>query len=225
MTSTTGQSTKQGWAIGGMIFAATLMLIIGTYQIFVGLAAIIQDSFFVVGANYAYEFDTTAWGWIHLIIGVLAVVAGFFLFTGATWAKVIAIALAVVSAIANFFFLPYYPIWSLLLIGLDIFVIWAIATAKVLRDTDIDDTAMAGRRSYAGEATQSGERWPSENVETGRHWAPEPAKEGAGQGGAGQGAPGQEQGAAEQQAAQSARGAGGMPPSGTPQPPSGTPPR
>ncbi len=219
MTSTTGQGKKQAWAIGGMIFAATLMLIIGTYQIFVGLAAIIQDSFFVVGPNYAYEFDTTTWGWIHLGIGALAVVAGFFLFTGATWAKVVAIALAVVSAIANFFFLPYYPIWSLLLIALDVFVIWAIATARVPRDVEIEDAAMAGSRGYYGGAPQTGERWPAENVESGRHWAPEPAKEGAG---------GQTT-TAEQQAQDAASGArtsaGGTMPPNPQQPPPGTPPR
>ncbi|GEM_PF-101213 len=222
MTSMTGQSTKQAWARGGMIFAATLMLIIGTYQIFVGLAAIIQDAFFVIGPNYAYEIDTTTWGWIHLGIGALAVVAGFFLFTGALWAKVLAIALAVVSAIANFFFLPYYPIWSLLLIALDIFVIWAIATARVLAEVDVDEAAMAGRAAFAGEAPQAGERWPAENVAAGRHWAPDAAKEGAG--GAAQtaqGAAGQAQDAAS--AARSAPGSGGgaRPPS-PPQPPSGT---
>ncbi len=75
-------STKQSWARGGLIFAATLMILIGVYQFFVGLAAVVQDNFFVVGPNYTYEIDTTAWGWIHMGIGVLAAVAGFFLFTG-----------------------------------------------------------------------------------------------------------------------------------------------
>jgi hypothetical protein len=179
MTSTYGTdtSTKQAWARGGMIFGATMMLVIGVFQIFLGIAAIVEDQFFVVGQNYAYDVDTTAWGWIHLGIGALAVLAGLFLFTGRMWARVIAIGLAALSAIANFFFLPYYPLWSLLIIALDVFVIWAVATARV--DTGMGMAAGAG---FAGEAGQSRERWPAENVSAGRHWAPEPAKEGVGTG-------------------------------------------
>jgi hypothetical protein len=132
----------------------------------------------VVGANYTYEVDTTAWGWIHLGIGALALVTGFFLFTGMTWARVVGIALAVISATANFFFIPYYPLWSLLIIGLNIFAIWALANAG--RDTmmgeAMDSRMMAG--SYGGESMQEGERWPSTNVAAGRHWKAEPEKEG-----------------------------------------------
>src|SRR5690606_35773567 len=95
-------STKAAWAVGGTIFAATAMLLVGIWQILLGIAAIARENFFVVGPNYAYEINTTAWGWIHLGIGVLAAVAGFFLFTGATWARAVGIALAVISATANF---------------------------------------------------------------------------------------------------------------------------
>jgi hypothetical protein len=179
-------STKQAWASGGTIFAGTLLLIIGVYQFFVGLAAVVQDNFFVVGPNYTYQIDTTAWGWIHMAIGVLAAVAGFLLFTGATWARVAGIAILAISAIANFFFLPYYPLWSALIIGLDIFAIWAIATVRAVDELVPPGMAMgAGAAgSYRGEAMQSGERWPAGNVAPagtsgGRHWAPEDVKEGA----------------------------------------------
>jgi hypothetical protein len=191
-------STKQAWAWGGTIFAATMMLLIGVYQFFVGLAAIVQDDFFVVGENYTYEVDTTAWGWIHMAIGALAVVTGFFLFTGANWARWVGIGLASLSAIANFFFLPYYPLWSMLLIALDIFAIWAIATVRPV--DEVTPTARAagmgtgqpsmaqqqyatGQPGTAGagyEAAQTGERWPAGNVPSGtgsgRHWAPEDAR-------------------------------------------------
>lgn len=120
---------KQVLSTSGMIFAATMMLMLGIFQFFQGLAAIIQDEFFVVGPNYAYEFNTTGWGWIHLILGGIIAVTGFLLYTGATWARAVGIALATISAISQFFFLPYYPIWSLLIIALDVFVIWALATA------------------------------------------------------------------------------------------------
>jgi hypothetical protein len=172
----TRSTTKAAWARGGTVFAATVMLVIGIYQIFMGIAAIIEDQFFVVGPNYAYNIDTTAWGWIHLGIGALAAVTGFFLFTGATWARVVGIALAVISATANFFFLPYYPIWSLVIIALDVFVIWAIANAP--SGAALEDRYDAGMQTgYAGETAQDRERWAATNTTAGRHWAPEPAKD------------------------------------------------
>lgn len=115
-----------GWAIGGLVFASTMMIMLGLFQIFEGLAAIIDDEFFVVLPNYAFEVDTTAWGWIHLIVGVVVLVAGFFLLSGSRVAGTVAIILAVLSAVANFFFIPYYPFWSLLLIAVAIYVIWAV---------------------------------------------------------------------------------------------------
>src|SRR4029453_1769295 len=129
--ATTGTGTKQAWARGGLVLAATLMIMIGVWQFFVGLAAVVRDSFFVGGPNYYYNVDTTVFGWIHLVIGALAAITGFFLFTGATWARWVGIALLVLSATANFFFIPYYPLWSLLLIAVDVFAIWAVATARV----------------------------------------------------------------------------------------------
>ena len=217
----TSYSTKQAWARGGLVFAATLMLIIGVYQIFVGIAAIVQDNFFVVTPNYAYDVDTTAWGWIHLGIGIVVALAGFYLFTGATAAKIIGIALLSLSAIANFFFLPYYPLWSLLIIGLDIFAIWAIASVR----TDRDVMAAAGDQYGAGYTPgmgtgtqggmQTGERWPQENPPAGRHLAPDDVKAGQGQSA--------QQMAEQQQQWASTGGRGGTPPAGN-QPPMGNPP-
>jgi hypothetical protein len=173
--------TKQSWARGGLIFAGTLMMLIGVYQFFLGIAAILQDDIFVAGPNYTYRVDTTAWGWIHLGIGVLCAVAGFFLFTGATWAKVVGIAMASISAIANFFFLPYYPVWSLLIIAVDVFAIWAIATARSVDEFEPEQMAMGTGAGFAGESAQGSGRWPQENVAAGRHWAPEDVKPGMGQ--------------------------------------------
>ncbi|HSO56100.1 MAG TPA: hypothetical protein VL330_25905, partial [Actinomycetes bacterium] len=74
-----------------------------------------------------FQFDATTWGWIHLVLGVIMAAAGWGLLSGKTWARAVAITLAVLSAIANFLFIPYYPFWSLLIITLDVFVIWAVA--------------------------------------------------------------------------------------------------
>ena len=115
-----------GWAIGGVTFASTIMILIGIFQAFAGLEAIIDDDFYVVTQNYAFDLDTTAYGWIHLILGIVIVCAGFALWARKTWAAIVAILLAMLSAIANFFFIPYYPFWSILMIALAIWVIWAI---------------------------------------------------------------------------------------------------
>jgi hypothetical protein len=164
-------STARAWARGGLVFAATMLLIVGVFQIFQGIAAIIQDQFFIVGQNYAYTIDTTAWGWIHLGLGVLMALAGFFLFTGKTWARVIGIGLAGLSAIANFTFLPYYPLWALVIIALDVFVIWALATVKLdITDEELTE-AQAGLGVAAPSSTASGlgpnppsDRWATDQA-------------------------------------------------------------
>jgi hypothetical protein len=120
--------TADAWASGGIIFAACMLILIGTLEALEGLAAIAKDQFFVVSSNYAYKIDVSTWGWIHLILGIVVVLAGFYVLRGSTWARVIAIAVAGVSAIANFLYIPYYPFWSLLIIALNAFVIWALTT-------------------------------------------------------------------------------------------------
>jgi hypothetical protein len=116
-----------GWAVGFIVFAAVMMIMSGVFQALAGLIAIFENEFYVATRNYLFQFDATSWGWIHLILGVIVALAGFSLLSGATWARTVAITLAVLSAIANFLFIPYYPFWSLLIIALDVFVIWAIA--------------------------------------------------------------------------------------------------
>jgi hypothetical protein len=125
------ESTGSAWATGGVVFAATMMIMIGLFQVFQGLAAIIEDEFFLVLPNYAFDIDITGWGWIHLILGVLVTLAGFYLSAGSRVAGAVAIALAGLAALANFFFIPYYPFWSLLIIALAVFVIWAVARSGI----------------------------------------------------------------------------------------------
>jgi hypothetical protein len=122
-----------GWVIGGITFASTMMVLIGIFQAFAGLGAIIDDKFFVVTNNYAFDLDTTAWGWVHLILGIVVACAGFALWAGKTWAVVTAIFLAMLSALANFFFVPYYPFWALLIIALNAWVIWALTRPGAVR--------------------------------------------------------------------------------------------
>jgi hypothetical protein len=115
-----------GWAVGGMAFAATVMTVVGIFQAIVGLVAIFDDNFFVVARHYTFNLDTTAFGWIHLVIGVLMVGAGFSLFGRRAYGAVAVLFLASFSAVANFFFIPYYPFWAIVVIALDVWVIWAV---------------------------------------------------------------------------------------------------
>jgi hypothetical protein len=127
------QPEPSGWATGGLIFAGTLLVLGGIFQAIDGIVAIANDNFFVKTHNYTFNLDVTAWGWIHLIIGILMFIVGLGLFSQAAWAGVSAIVIAMLSAIANFFFIPHYPIWSLVIIGLDIWVIWALTRPGVIR--------------------------------------------------------------------------------------------
>jgi hypothetical protein len=121
-----------GWAVGGATFAACMILIIGVFQVIAALTALFDDDFFVVAQHYTFNLDTTGWGWIHLIIGLLLLITAFGLFSRSEWAAIVAIALAGLSALANFFFIPYYPLWSIVIIALDVWVIWALTRPGAL---------------------------------------------------------------------------------------------
>ena len=128
-----GDREVSGWALGGVTFAACVLTIVGVFQVIAGLAAIIDDEFFVVARNYTYDVDTSGWGWIHLLLGLLLVITGFGLFGRAAWAGITAIFLASLSAVANFFFIPYYPAWAILVIALDVWVIWSLTRPGAIR--------------------------------------------------------------------------------------------
>jgi hypothetical protein len=120
--------TVSPWAHGIAVFAGVMMIIGGAFQSLEALAAIVNDKYLVVLPNYIYAFDLTVWGWIHLLIGLALLAIGIFLLRGQTWARVAGIIVAAISAIANFGWLPYSPWWALMVIGLDILVIWALAS-------------------------------------------------------------------------------------------------
>jgi hypothetical protein len=132
MSSNSTTNEPSAWAVGGVVFAATIMLVNGMFMIIEGLAAVINNSFYVVTDNYAFTIDVTTWGWVHIGLGVLVLLTGLALFRGSGWAGVAAIVLAVFGALANFAFIPYYPGWALLLVAMNVFVIWAVARSGVL---------------------------------------------------------------------------------------------
>ena len=125
-SSAAGARPVSGAAVGFAVFAGSLMIMMGSFHGIVGLAAIFKNEFFLVSPNYLFELDVTAWGWLHLLGGVLVLAAGFGLFTGAVWARSIGVLIAIGSGIVNFMWLPYYPVWSALMIALDVAIVWAL---------------------------------------------------------------------------------------------------
>ena len=126
-SATSAGEKTSGGAIGFILFAAIMMIMIGCFQAFAGLVGLLNDTFYVATRDYVLQFDATSWGWIHLIIGLLVAFAGWGLLSGRTWARVVGITVVVLSAFANFAWIPYYPFWALTIILLDVFVIWALA--------------------------------------------------------------------------------------------------
>ena len=124
-----------GWAVGWTFFAAFMMIMIGVFHSIAGLAAIFEDEFLRVvpavgteaeGDVYFLQFDATTWGWVHLILGIVILLAGFGLFPGAVWARTVGVILAVISAIVGFAWLPWYPVWAIVIITIAVAVIWSL---------------------------------------------------------------------------------------------------
>ena len=131
-----------GWAVGWIMFAAIMMLLIGFFHVIAGLVAIVDDNFYVATKEYVFQFDRTTWGWIHLIFGIVVFLAGLSLFKGAMWARTVGVILGVVSAVVGFAWLPWYPIWGIVIFIIAVSVIWALTVHG--RDADLthgDDVA------------------------------------------------------------------------------------
>ena len=127
----TGQDARTGssaWAAGLILFAAVFMVVGGSFHAIQGLAALINDDFFVAVQGYAYDVDVTTWGWLHLTVGIIVALTGLTLLSGAIWARIIALFIVVVSAIINFIYIPYQPLWSIVLLVVDGAIIWALLT-------------------------------------------------------------------------------------------------
>lgn len=122
------ESGRLRWAHGVTTFAGILLATVALFQIFEGLAAILEDEVFVATRDYVFKFDLTTWGWIHFGFGLVAFATGIGLFLGKTWARALGLFIALCGTLLNFMFLPYYPWWAITVITLNVVVMWAIAT-------------------------------------------------------------------------------------------------
>jgi hypothetical protein len=128
----TNDRSRRGspWATGLAVFAGILMLAIGVNQVLLGIAALVNDEVYLRVPDYLYAFDLTTWGWVHLVIGAVLVATGLAVVAGKAWARGVGIGLVVLNLIANFMFIPYYPVGSVLLVALDVAVIWGLTVYR-----------------------------------------------------------------------------------------------
>lgn len=119
------QNKPSGWT-GWVFFAGAMMLVVGGLEAIAGLVAIFKDNYYVVTEKSLLVFNYTAWGWIHLLLGIVIFLAGLAVMAGQMWGRVIGVFLAVLSFIANIAFLSAYPVWSVIAIIVDVMVIYAL---------------------------------------------------------------------------------------------------
>ena len=117
---------RSGMAVGFTYFAATIMILGGGLDLLQGLAAVVRSNYFVVTPHYAYTMNATSWGWIHMVLGLILVLAGGAVINGSLWARGIGVIVAALVAVSNFMWLPYQPVWSIIVITLCVMVIWAL---------------------------------------------------------------------------------------------------
>jgi hypothetical protein len=126
MSSDLRRSDVTGW-VGWIVFAGFFMIVNGIFGGLQGLTALLRDqSYFVVTKDGLLTFDYTAWGWIHLVLGIVLIVVGIFLLRGATWARILAVILVGLHMIAQFGFISAFPVWGIITIAIDALILYAL---------------------------------------------------------------------------------------------------
>jgi len=125
--------TETAWATGGVVFAGVLMLVNGVLAIFLGISALAKDDVWANLGDYVYKINLTGWGVILIVLGAVVALTGGGILKGVAWARMTGIFLAALSMIAHFLFLPYAPVWSIIMIAVNVFVLWALATYRPTR--------------------------------------------------------------------------------------------
>jgi hypothetical protein len=132
--NTRPRTPSTAW-VGWVWFAAVMLIMNGAFSALYGLVALFDDKYYGVTPNGLLVFDITGWGWALLIFGIVSVLAGSALLSGATWARVVAVVVAAINAIGHMAFASAYPVWALIVIVIDVLVIWAvIAHGEEIRD-------------------------------------------------------------------------------------------
>jgi hypothetical protein len=117
---------RSGTAVGFAFFAGFMMIMVGVFDMIEGFAALFKKDFYAVTPNYVFHFNSSTWGWIHMLLGLIILLAGLGVFSGAVWARTVGVILAGIVGVTNFAFIPIYPIFSIVIVAVCIFVIWAL---------------------------------------------------------------------------------------------------
>lgn len=125
MAQKTSSNDVSGW-VGWVYFAGFMMVLVGVLQAIAGLVALFKDEVYVVAEENLWLLDYTTWGWGHLLFGIFLLAAGSAVMAGKMWGRVVGIILAGFSLIANFGFIPVYPVWSILMVTIDILILYAL---------------------------------------------------------------------------------------------------
>ncbi|MEI3866136.1 hypothetical protein V6S02_03440 [Microbacterium sp. CCNWLW134] len=136
---TTGMDTAEttGWA-GWVVFAGVILLVSGVFSGVQGLVALVgPDTYYVMTNGSLWLMDVAGWGWWNLIVGALLVLTAVALFAGQTWARVIAVILAGLSAVGQLMLIPAQPWWSLIVIAIDVVIIYALTVHGRELRTDV----------------------------------------------------------------------------------------
>lgn len=128
-TTPPAKEPDTAWATGGNMFAGVLLLVVGVFGMLAGISGIASDDVYRVVGEYTFKFDVHTWGWVHLVLGVIVALTGIGILQGIAWARITGIVLAVLVAVANFMWLPYQPVWAVVVIAIAVFVIWSLSNS------------------------------------------------------------------------------------------------
>ena len=123
-------STKGLVADFAATFAGVLLIIAAFFDVLQGASAIANDDLFSAGSDYLYQFNMTTWGWVHVVLGVVACVIGVGILMRRSWGQVLGVVVAVLGMVTNFASLPQYPLWSIIVIAFYVLVVWALLTQR-----------------------------------------------------------------------------------------------
>ncbi|MEQ7128580.1 hypothetical protein ABN034_29150 [Actinopolymorpha sp. B11F2] len=111
-----------------MTYAGTVLAVLGVFQLIWGLTALVNTGYYIVGSTgLAVAFNYTAWAWIHIALAALLIATGLAVFGGQAWGRYVGLALVSLALIANFLTLAAFPIWSIVMIAVDLIAIYALA--------------------------------------------------------------------------------------------------
>lgn len=127
----TRNARNDGQPAGPMRYFGVLLLLSGVLSILQGIAGIAKDRLFGVPRYYEYRFDLTSWGWIHLVVGVALVIVGVGVLRAMSWGRAAGVTTASISLVTQFMFIPYYPLWSISVMALDLIILWGLARIAI----------------------------------------------------------------------------------------------